>query len=316
MAVKLTWFAALLSSAALLLAAPPALAKLAPTARAAEPTLPTRLARALAVPHVNHSRSAALAVDLTTGTVVFARNRALSLAPASTEKLVLSYAVLATLGPAYRIETRVLGEGVLEGSTWQGDLVLKGHGDPALSSAGLRRLAAQVRAVGIRRVTGSIIGDESYFDARRTGPGWKASFYIEESPPLSALTVDRARYRGAVSREPALAAAAAFRSILGSAGVAVAGAAAVGSHPNSDVLVATTLSPPLLNLLKLVNRESDNFTAEILLKHLGAVQSGRGTTAAGAAVVRQVLAAAGIPLGGVRVDDGSGLSLRDRLTAD
>ncbi|MGH3131026.1 MAG: D-alanyl-D-alanine carboxypeptidase, partial [Gaiellaceae bacterium] len=49
---------------------------------------------------------------------------------------------------------------------------------------------------------------------------------------------------------------------------------------------------------------------------LGAVQSGRGTTAAGAAVVRQVLAAAGIPLGGVRVDDGSGLSLRDRLTAD
>jgi serine-type D-Ala-D-Ala carboxypeptidase/endopeptidase (penicillin-binding protein 4) len=61
--------------------------------------------------------------------------------------------------------------------------------------------------------------------------------------------------------------------------------------------------------------DSDNFYAEMLLKELGAVQAGRGTTAAGAGLVTGLLAQAGIPLDGVRVVDGSGLSLLDRTTA-
>ncbi len=61
--------------------------------------------------------------------------------------------------------------------------------------------------------------------------------------------------------------------------------------------------------------ESDNFTAELLLKQLGATLAGRGTTAAGAAIVRAVLAEHRVPLGGVRIADGSGLSGLDRLTA-
>ena len=64
-----------------------------------------------------------------------------------------------------------------------------------------------------------------------------------------------------------------------------------------------------------MDRQSDNFTAEMLLKQLGAVELERGTSAAGATVVVQTLAAAGVPLGGVRIVDGSGLSRLDRLTA-
>ena len=64
-----------------------------------------------------------------------------------------------------------------------------------------------------------------------------------------------------------------------------------------------------------MDRDSDNFTAELLLKELGAEVGAGGTTAAGAAVVRRDLAAAGVPLAGVRIVDGSGLSLDDRLTA-
>jgi PBP4 family serine-type D-alanyl-D-alanine carboxypeptidase len=64
-----------------------------------------------------------------------------------------------------------------------------------------------------------------------------------------------------------------------------------------------------------MGRESDNYTAEILVKQLGAVFSGQGTTAAGTRVIRQALAEAGVPLGGVRLADGSGLSGLDRLTA-
>ena len=99
---------------------------------AAERTLPTRLARALAVPHVDASRSAAIAVDLTTGQVVYRRNPMLSLAPASTEKLALSFTLLSRLGPVYRIETRVLGSGALDGATWHGDVVLEGAPPSAL----------------------------------------------------------------------------------------------------------------------------------------------------------------------------------------
>ena len=298
-----------------LLAAVVALAAGAGTARAADPALSARLARALAVPHVDHSRSGALAVDLATGEVVFARNPTRALAPASTEKLALSFGLLSAFGPAYRITTRVLAVGRIEGATLHGSLILKGYGDPSLSSAGLRRLAAQVRALGLRRVTGPIVGDESFFDARRTAPGWKPSFYIGESAPLSALTVDRVRYGGRVSERPALAAAILFRGALAAAGVATPGRASAGS-PAAEAQLASVDSPPLLQLLRTVNRESDNFTAEILLKHLGAARGAGGSTPAGAAVVRQALGEAGVSLGGVRIADGSGLSLLDRLTAD
>src|SRR5262249_34861367 len=135
--------------------------------------LSERLARALAVPHVAAARTGAIAFDLTTGTAVFERNPSLPLAPASNEKLAVTYAALEILGPDYQIETDVLGQGQLVGTTWRGALVLQGHGDPTLSSADLRSLARQVRADGIRKVFGPVLGDESYFDSRRGGPGWK-----------------------------------------------------------------------------------------------------------------------------------------------
>ncbi len=301
---------------ALLCALALAAATPAASARAGEVPLTARLAQALAVPNVNHRRSAAVVVDLEAGRVIFARNPDVPLAPASTEKLALSFALLTTLGPVHRIQTHVVGRGGLQGGTWRGDLILKGHGDPTLSTGDLRALARRLRTLGIRRVTGSVLGDESFFDLRRTAPGWKSWYYNDQSAPLSALAVDHALHRGAVSSEPALAAASAFRRVLVEAGIAVTGPYGLGRAPAGADPLAAVSSPPLLQVLRLVNRESDNFTAELLLKHLGAIDSGRGTTGAGAAVVRRVLAASGVPLGGVRIVDGSGLSLLDRQTAE
>jgi D-alanyl-D-alanine carboxypeptidase/D-alanyl-D-alanine-endopeptidase (penicillin-binding protein 4) len=292
---------------------------LAPGAAHARPDqdspLARRLARALAVPHVAATRSAAIAYDLASGEVVFARNPARSLAPASTAKLPLAYVLLTTLGPSFRMQTEVLGRGEQRGAVWDGDLVLVGRGDPTLSSADLARLAATVRATGIRRVTGAVVGDESWFDARRMAPGWRASFLFTQSPPLSALVVDRGRYRGGLSADPALAAAAAFREALRRAGVTAAGPARTGSLGPYGLPLAAVRSPPLGAIVQFMGRESDNFTAEVLLKELGAVVAGRGTTLAGARAVARGLAAAGVPLEGVRIVDGSGLSRQNRLTA-
>ena len=288
---------------------------LAAPASAADATLATRLAKALAVPNVDPARTAALAIDLRTGAVVFERNPTLSLVPASNQKLPVAYAALALLGPGYRFHTEVVGSGTLVGDVWHGDLWLRGFGDPTLEPADLDALAAEVASWGIRRVDGSVIADESWFDARRTAPGWRPSFYLYESPPLSALVVDRGVYRGRTSATPALAAGSLLRQSLEAAGVTVAGKTRAGVLTTAGLPLARDVSEPLADVVRFMGRESDNYTAEILVKQLGAVFSGHGTTAAGTRVIRRALAEAGVPLGGVRLADGSGLSGLDRLTA-
>jgi serine-type D-Ala-D-Ala carboxypeptidase/endopeptidase (penicillin-binding protein 4) len=299
-----------------LLAAFGALAFASPGAAAVrvDSTLQDRLAKALRAPHVSGASSAAVAVDLQTGEQLFARNDTLPLAPASNEKLALTYSLLTSFSPTTRIATKVSGLGVRRGTTLQGDLFLVGGGDPTLSSRDLARLARRVRAVGIRHVTGRVIGDESLFDSKRTCPGWKRSFYIFESPPLSALVVDRAWYRKYTARRPARAAALLFREALRTAGVAVDGGVAVLPTPLAAFPVAKTLSPPLRDIVRFMDLHSDNFTAEQLLKLLGAAAEGRGTSAAGARAVVDALRAGGISTAGIRIADGSGLSAYDRLT--
>jgi serine-type D-Ala-D-Ala carboxypeptidase/endopeptidase (penicillin-binding protein 4) len=274
----------------------------------ARASLEPQLERALHVPHVSLAATGAVAIDLATGQTLYSRNESLPLLPASNEKLAVTYAALTAFGPDFRIETDVLQDAA-------GNLILKGYGDPTLSGAQLAVLARQVRAAGITTVTGRILGDESWFDTRRTAVGWKAAFYIEESPPLSALIVDRGLVGRYTSRDPALAAAQRFRAALVQVGVHIRGGAAHGNAPANAAVVASVDSPALLSIVHFMDRESDNFYAEMLLKELGAVQAGTGTTAAGAGVVTGLLAQAGIPLSGVRLIDGSGLSLLDRLTS-
>jgi D-alanyl-D-alanine carboxypeptidase/D-alanyl-D-alanine-endopeptidase (penicillin-binding protein 4) len=283
------------------------------TAQGQSPQLARALERALATPGVDASRTSALAVDLTSGQVVYEANSSRALAPASAEKLAVSFAALRLLGPGYRFRTEIAGEGELDGRVWRGDLFLVGYGDPTLAMADLDALARDVKAWGIRRVTGRIVGDETHFDATRTAPGWSPWFLGVESPPLSALSVDEVDVRGA--NESAAAAARAFASALVRRGVAVAGRAVAGRMPTEAFPLAQDLSEPLAEIVQHMNRDSDNFVSEMLLKELGAAAARDGSTAAGGEVVRETLVEAGVPVGGVRIVDGSGLSRLDRLTA-
>jgi len=287
----------------------------AASARLDEAPLETRLARALKEDGVSLTGTGAIALELESGALVYEQNGAKALRPASTEKLTVALTALDELGPGFRIETVALGVGGRDGEVWRGDLVLKGYGDPSLHADDLARLAARIRALGIRRISGRVLGDESYFDEERTAPGWKASFYKLECPPLSALVVDRAWLDGHTADEPVVAAAVAFRRALGKAGVRVSGKAAEGIAGAGAVELGRVSSPPLRRLVAWMDTESDNFVAEMLLKLLAAEEVGQGTTAAGAAIVRRELEGRGVPLAGVRIVDGSGLSRLDRLTA-
>ena len=290
-----------------------AAATAAPAARAAGDgagSLARRLAAALSTSSADSRRSSALAVDLQSGKIVYAHNPRVPRAPASNEKLAVAFAALTALGPWYRIETAVLGHGRLRDGVWTGALVLRGRGDPTLSRADLAALATQIRDAGIKRVTGAIVGDASYFDSRRGAFGWKPHFFWNECEPLSALAVDRSE-----AANPALEATAAFRDAARAAGIGVRGGVRLGKTPPAAFPLASVVSPPLQEIVRSMGTESDNYTAELVTKQLGAVFARAGTTPAGAAVVRKELEEAKVPLRGVRIVDGSGLSRLDRLTA-
>jgi serine-type D-Ala-D-Ala carboxypeptidase/endopeptidase (penicillin-binding protein 4) len=115
-------------------------------------------------------------------------------------------------------------------------------------------------------------------------------------------------------RDPALAAAALFDQMLRAQGIDARGAV-IGRARAGATELAGIQSHKLSVLLRLMDTDSDNFTAEMVLKAIGAERAGIGSTAAGAAIVRRDLAAAGVPLDGARIVDGSGLSRLDRVTA-
>jgi D-alanyl-D-alanine carboxypeptidase/D-alanyl-D-alanine-endopeptidase (penicillin-binding protein 4) len=264
--------------------------------------LAQRLENALAQPGLARSSTGAIAIDLQSRRVIFEHNAAKPLAPASNEKLAVTYTALVKLGARYRFHTRVYLAGR--------NLYLRGGGDPTLHVAGLRKLALQLRAHGIRRVRGDVLADESAFDTHRTAPGWKPEFFLHESSALSALVVARGTFHRALTPDPAGAAAALFVNQLKRAGIRVDGESAWGTTPKRARLVAQVDSEPLSEILRFMDRWSDNFTAEMVMKTLG-----HGTTAGGAAVVVKTLQQAHVPLRGVRIADGSGLSTRDRFTA-
>jgi D-alanyl-D-alanine carboxypeptidase/D-alanyl-D-alanine-endopeptidase (penicillin-binding protein 4) len=89
-----------------------------------------------------------------------------------------------------------------------------------------------------------------------------------------------------------------------------------GTADPAAVPLATIESVPLDLVLRFMDHESDNFTAEMLLKQLGAGLALQGTTASGAQVIHQLLTDQQIPVAGVRIVDGSGLSRLDRLTTE
>ena len=101
---------------------------------------------------------------------VFKWNAAKRRVPASVQKLVTTAAALDRLGPEARFETAVLATGEVAEGTLDGDLYLRGSGDPTFGTTALERLADAVAETGVERVDGRICGDETFFDRLRGGP--------------------------------------------------------------------------------------------------------------------------------------------------
>lgn len=91
--------------------------------------------------------------------------------PASTMKLLTTLVALDVLGPAYRWKTDVFALGNVEDGTLDGDLALRGHGDPFLVTERVWQLLRDIRQAGVTRITGDLLLDDSYFDVGEYDPG-------------------------------------------------------------------------------------------------------------------------------------------------
>jgi D-alanyl-D-alanine carboxypeptidase/D-alanyl-D-alanine-endopeptidase (penicillin-binding protein 4) len=258
--------------------------------------------------------SGALAVELDTGARIYAERPAVPRTPASVEKVYTAATALRTLGADGRLVTQLAATvGPDEVGTVHGDLYLRGSGDPTFGPVDLDLLADQLEALGIFGIAGRVVGDETAFDRLRGPPssGYRTSAYVG---PLGALTMNhgltglRSPYFQA---EPGRFAARAFTRVLRRRGIWVARPAITGVTPPGATPMATSPSPPMVELTQLMNQSSDNFMAETLLKAIGAQVAGIGSTEAGAGVVRTELAELGIA---PTVVDGSGLSRSNRTS--
>lgn len=128
--------------------------------------------------------------SLKDGRVLVARDAQTTFTPASTMKVVTTAVALDRLGADFRWRTSALAEKEIDGAgNLNGDLVLYGRGAPDFDEPDVQNLIEQLKAKGLRRVRGNIVGDASHFQAANLGAGWvweEAQWYYGAEP--SALS--------------------------------------------------------------------------------------------------------------------------------
>ncbi len=244
--------------------------------------------------------------DATTGKVLDRYQEGLPLVPASTTKVVSTYALLKSLKPDYTIDTEVWGD--LRDGVVQGDLTFKGEGDPLLTSERLWMLVQALKKQGVQRVSGSVRLDQSAFDDQRQPLGWENTTG-DTLPTVWPLSVNFNRDEsGRQAPDPERNARDTITKILQDSGIAVEGRPNLKDLPRK---LTTWTSPPLRAMVMDINKWSNNFMIEMLVRKFGAGSWPRGVKRI------QAFYQSGFDLGpeAIAITDGSGLSKENRLSA-
>jgi len=308
--------------------------------------------------------------------------------PASTMKVLTTYAALELLGPAYTWRTRAYAAGPVRDLALEGNLILEGGGDPFMTADRWWGFVNGLRQVGIERVTGDVVIDNSYFahqgddraafdnrpyraynvlpdalmvnfqtvnvsvvpDAAtgsiraRINP-WPANLALDnavrfeqgacrrgsggvvvampEGPSGNRLSLGGHYASGcgplsvtrAVMRAPDFAFGT-FKTYWQQSGGTLKGGMRLGAVPADARLLYTHESLTLAEVIRLVNKFSSNVMARHLLLTLAAEKAGRpATTAAGSQAIVDFLATRGISIPDLVIENGSGLSRAERISA-
>lgn len=327
--------------------------------------------------------------DLDRDSVLYRRNSDRGFLPASNQKLFTTAAALDLLGSTYRYETTLSFNGTTADSVMQGDLRLTGSGDPTFGSTARRRSdpfrdwAERLAEMGVRRIEGRLLGDDSVFRKGFYPDGWNVSYltrdkgeqmglvaggisYRDNSVPVTvqatqpgeppdafirpegvvelenrAVTSERWRgstllinrtfstndlvLTGSVARSysgvrnvpvsnPTTFALRVFRKRLEAEGIAtdlkLVDLDSLDTAPEEGEPIFVEVSPPLSEIVKVINKESNNFYAEQVFRTYG----WGGVTRGGARRTESFLRRAGISTRTLMINDGSGLSRKNLIT--
>jgi len=312
-------------------------------------------------------------------------NADVSVNPASTMKLVTTYAALELLGPTFQWKTEFFTDGTLSHGVLNGNLYLKGGGDPKLNMEKLWLLMRDLRANGVRTITGDLVLDRSHFvqpnlpqfdddggdlnkpflvkpDAlmvnlkalRFVARNDGGSVSVSVEPPIAKVRVDNQvkavasrQCTGDVRYSPVTDAdgvtvtitgqlgegcnsqtylslldhptytAGAVRAIWGELGGVIQGRDRVENVPKSARLLARAFSPDLVEVIRDINKYSNNTMAQQLFLSIGAqfrTDADGDDARAAQRVIRQWLARKGLTAPHLVMENGSGLSRAERVS--
>lgn len=357
-----------------------------PSHAAVNTTLPAKVQQALKANKLQDTALSLVMLPLDGPGTPTVFNADVSVNPASTMKLVTTYAALELLGPTFQWKTEFYTDGTLSNGVLNGNLYLKGGGDPKLNMEKLWLLMRDLRANGVRTVTGDLVLDRSHFvqpnlpqfnddggDENKPflvkpdsllvnlkalrfvarNDGGKVTVAVE--PPIARIRIDNQvkpvaskKCTGDVRYNPVpqadgisvtvsgqlgdgcnsqtylslldhpTYAAGAVRAIWSELGGNIQGGDRIENVPKSARLLARAFSPDLVEVIRDINKYSNNTMARQLFLSIGAqfrTEADKDDAMAAQRVIRSWLARKGITAPHLVMENGSGLSRAERISA-
>lgn len=352
---------------------------------AAARELPPKVAEALKRAAIPPAAMGLQVQEVTDGKVLASANTALAYSPASTMKLLTTDAALELLGPTFTWKTQAYASGPQSGDILQGDLIIKGNGDPKLVVENFWLFLRQIRAKGIREIRGNVVLDRSAFAEEVYDPSKfdgdamkpynagvdalllnyqafrftfqpneaRVSVQVAVDPPASGyqvvapklVTEDcgdwkeklRPRFDGnGVTFGGKFATScgekiwyvhpyqmthtqyfnAVFRQMWSDAGGSLKGEVVGGTLPAEARLLTEWTSTTLPEVIRDINKYSNNVMARQLLLTLALDGKQPANPQRGGAAVKSWLSAKGIEAPELVIENGSGLSRKERISPD
>lgn len=259
---------------------------------------------------------------------IFALNEKSPMIPASLTKLFTTSAALSIMNGDHKLSTKLLTDDLnLKDGIINGNLYLKGFGNSLFSEDDLHEIVSKLSDLQIKKITGDIIGDDTYTDNIYTREDWIENERANvKLPAISSLVLDRNktttrkkirrrfRYVTENIKDPPLFIADKLNEFLKAADIEVNGRAKKGATPSNTYLL-TEKSIELRDLISLINKNSDNFLAECLFKTIGAEATGlQGNSFYSQQAIQKFLKENNIYIQGTEIVDGSGISRFDQAT--
>lgn len=262
-----------------------------------------------------------LVVNIADGDTLAAHNVGTPLIPASIMKSITTAALLQHTGPDYEYHTRVYTEGEIDqGGTLHGNIITVASGDPALNSKVeptgtdiIAEIAEALIQAGVKSVEGRLLVDDSVWKGPSVPSGWaRADLSHDYGTGIHALNFENNTKGSSSVSDPTAIYLGRLRGALEVRGINVQGKTLTGGKRRE---VLDHVSPPIDEIMRSLMMRSDNMMAESMLRTYSKLSGGDGSTADGAARNMALWKQRGMPMSGVRIDDGSGLSRSNRLTA-